>query len=250
MMLTVLYFGVFLGVLVGRATCGPARKQANLFHEAEEELSQAKEQLSLKQQEEQQHEIEAKERAEARAQQGTNTTDAPELTTPKQEEEQEQAEEAQQERKREIDRLQDNQRACWKEVENYRVELVKAQRAEAHVKEGIQRSLAFVPMLCVLMIAVRMRAVQIHIRDPQPWAQFTMYVATCAVSTQVLASICWACFVRTDALSSTEVGLFGKVAAIFILAVRYIAAISLYVAMVALVVALTSMQQNAMEVSY
>merc|ERR1719161_1838044 len=38
MLLTVLYFGVFLGVLVGRATCGPARKQAAAINEAVDEL--------------------------------------------------------------------------------------------------------------------------------------------------------------------------------------------------------------------
>merc|ERR1719272_2743073 len=132
------------------------------------------------------------------------------------------------------------------EIAEKRMELSQSQNSEAQVCEGVQRSLAFVPMLCVIMIAVRMRAMQVLIRDPQPWAQVTMYVATSAVTTQVLASILWACFVRADnvALSCQEVGLAGKVAAILILFVRYIAAIALYVAVIALVVALTSMQQG------
>merc|ERR1719247_1448219 len=133
-----------------------------------------------------------------------------------------------------------------------KIELLRSQHIEESVRAGVQRSLAFVPMLCVLMIAVRMRAMQLHIRDPQAWAQLTMYVASSAVTTQVLASICWACFVRADdfALSCAEVGLIGKVAAIVILAVRYIAAIALYMAMIALVVALTSMQQGMSIAAY
>jgi len=145
-----------------------------------------------------------------------------------------------------VEQLRQQVLRAKEELQDQREELSHAQNSEAQVCEGVQRSLAFVPMLCVIMIAVRMRAMQVHIRDPQPWAQITMYVATCAVTTQVVASILWACFVRADevALSCAEVGLAGKLAAILILFVRYIAAMALYVAMIALVVALTSMQQG------
>jgi len=218
MMLTVLYFGVFLGVLVGRATCGPARKQASIVTEALDELR-------------------AEEQTLARALQGQRERQArdPELV-----------DESEEQENIRVQQLKEQVMQARTEIAEKRMELSQSQNSEAQVCEGVQRSLAFVPMLCVIMIAVRMRAMQVHIRDPQPWAQLTMYVATTAVTTQVLASILWACFVRADdvALSCAEVGLGGKVAAIFILFVRYIAAIALYVAMIALVVALSSMTQG------
>lgn len=223
MLLTVLYFGVFLGVLVGRATCGPARKQAALTNEAEDNLWAAVQTLES-------------------AQQGLNEKESrePEMDDVIDENE-----------SRILDQLKEQVQLAKESAQEVRAELSHAQEAENQVRDGIQRSLAFVPMLCVLMIAVRMRAMQIHIRDPQPWAQITMYVASAAVTTQVLASILWACFVRADdcALSCGEVGLCGKVSAILILVVRYVAALVLYVAMIALVVALTSMQQG-MSVAY
>jgi len=218
MLLTVLYFGVFLGVLVGRATCGPARKQAACVNQAEDELWDAVQTLDS-------------------AQQGLDEKPGsdPELGDVTHENE-----------SRILDQLKQQVQKAKEGVRELREELVRAQEAENQVRDGIQRSLAFVPMLCVLMIAVRMRAIQIHIRDPQPWAQITMYVASAAVTTQVLASILWACCVKADdiALSCGEVGLCGKVSAILILVVRYVAALVLYVAMIALVVALTSMQQG------
>jgi hypothetical protein len=227
MLLTVLYFGVFLGVLVGRATCGPARKQAAFVNEAEEDLQAATDKLDAAQ--------EALDERQKRQKQD------PELVDPMDESE-----------SRDLYELKEQEKKAKEQLQEQRAELCRAQASEAHVREGVQRSLAFVPMLCVLMIAVRMRAMQLHIRDPQPWAQITMYVASSAVTTQVLASICWACFVRADdfALSCAEVGLIGKVAAIVILAVRYIAAIALYMAMIALVVALTSMQQGMSIAAY
>jgi len=147
---------------------------------------------------------------------------------------------------RRVEELKEQVKAAKEELQECRAGLRLAQASEAQVRDGVQRSLAFVPMLCVIMIAVRMRAMQVHIRDPQPWAQVMMYIATAAVTTQVLASILWACFVTADdfALSCGEVGLVGKVAAIIILAVRYIAAISLYMGMIALVIALISMQHE------
>lgn len=217
MLLTVLYFGVFLGVLVGRAACGPARKQAVFAAEAEDELWDAIQQLDSAQQGVKEREAGSPEQGDVSGDQETSK----------------------------LENLEQQVKRSKERVLEHRNEHLQACESENIVRDGIQRSLAFVPMLCVLMIAVRMRAMQILIRDPQPWAQITMYVATAAVSTQVLASILWACFVRADdvALSCGEVGLVGKVAAILILAVRYIAAISLYMAMIALVVALTSMNQ-------
>lgn len=218
MLLTVLYFGVFLGVLVGRAVCGPARKQAAFVNEAVEEYLALEQDLSEAMQSLREHESRDPEQNDV----------------------------VEEQENRRVEQLKEELQSAKDELQDRRALLRQAQASEAQVREGVQRSLAFVPMLCVIMIAVRMRAMQVHIRDPQPWAQITMYVASAAVTTQVLASILWACFVRADdfALSCGEVGLVGKVAAIFILAVRYIAALSLYAAMIALVVALTSMQQG------
>lgn len=224
MLLTVLYFGVFLGVLIGRAACGPARKMAGFVNEAIEELLASEHELRLAMQNLREHESRDPESNDVVGEQEN----------------------------RRVEQLKEQVWGAKEELQDRRAELRLAQASEAQVREGVQRSLAFVPMLCVIMIAVRMRAMQVHIRDPQPWAQITMYIATAAVTTQVLASILWACFVRADdfALSCGEVGLVGKVAAIIILAVRYIAAISLYMAMIALVVALTSMQQGLSISSY
>merc|ERR1719362_483373 len=57
------------------------------------------------------------------------------------------------------------------------------------VLEGVQGVLAFVPMLCVMMIGVRLRAMQLRVRDPQQWAQTSMYVATIAVATQAFCCL-------------------------------------------------------------
>jgi hypothetical protein len=54
---------------------------------------------------------------------------------------------------------------------------------------NIENSLVFAPMLCVTMIGVRLRAMQLKIRDPQPWAQHAMYTATFAIVTQVACTL-------------------------------------------------------------
>lgn len=224
MLLTVLYFGVFLGVLVGRTVCGPVRKRAAAVNDAVDELRMAAQTLS-------------------KTKKGLREREArdPELS----------ADVVTEQTNRELGELEEKVKEAKAALHTRSEQLVEAKISEAQVREGVQRSLAFVPMLCVIMIAVRMRAMQVRVRDPQPWAQVTMYVATSAVTTQVLASILYACFVRADdmELSCSEVGVVGKVIAIIILVVRYISAISLYIAMIALVVALVSMQHENMMAS-
>jgi len=224
MLLTVLYFGVFIGVLVGRVMCGAARKHATAVTESSSELVEAEQTLRELVQG---LEHETREREKRDPELVEVAVGQKESQDPKQ--------------------LQDDVQRIKEELQERRGLLGRAQASEANVRDGAQRSLAFVPMLCVIMISVRMRAMQVHIRDPQPWAQITMYIATLAVTTQVVASILWACFVRADdvALSCGEVGLIGKVVAIIILVIRYVAAVALYMAMIALVVALTSMSQSA-----
>jgi hypothetical protein len=239
MLLTVLYFGVFLGVLVGRAFCGPARKKAFALNETEDEYNELYRELLA--------ETQKRNERERRDPERHDVTDEEEAVP--------------------IEELQEQVEDKKRKVVKARLELWNAQASEAQVREGVQRSLAFVPMLCVLMIAVRMRAMQIHIRDPQPWAQITMYVATAAVTTQVLASILYACLTdgshqpdeddltndlckAESSLSGGDVGLFGKVAAVILLMVRYVAATALYATMIALVFALTSMQHDTSIMPY
>merc|ERR1719454_1439104 len=45
----------------------------------------------------------------------------------------------------------------------------------------VARALAFVPMLCVMMLALRLRAMHLGLPDPQPWAQKAMWIATISV---------------------------------------------------------------------
>lgn len=113
----------------------------------------------------------------------------------------------------------------------------------ASVLVGVQRSLAFVPMLCVMMIAVRLRAMQLKVRDPQSWAQSAMYIATFAVITQVGCSLCSGD--GEDKLEDADremPDIAVKVATIAILSLRYAAAIALYTAVAALIAALLVME--------
>jgi len=109
---------------------------------------------------------------------------------------------------------------------------------------GIQRSLAFAPMLCVTMIACRMRAMQLQVRDPQQWAQTAMYVAALAVIIQVACSLC-PMVGDSDSNRFDETDVAGKVAAIALLALRHVAAATLYVAVAVLVAALLFMEPAA-----
>lgn len=116
----------------------------------------------------------------------------------------------------------------------------------ASVLNGVQRSLAFVPMLCVMMIAVRLRAMQLKVRDPQSWAQSTMYVATFAVIVQVGCSLCSAgCDDGFDDPDREMPDIAVKVATIALLTVRYAAAMALYCAVAVLIAALLIMEPES-----
>lgn len=116
------------------------------------------------------------------------------------------------------------------------------------VLESVQGALAFVPMLCVMMIAVRLRAMQLRIRDPQEWAQTGMYAATIAVATQAVCSLGACASKETDEDDEFDecrpgsINLLGKVIVIILLAVRYLAAVVLYICVAALIVSLISME--------
>lgn len=104
-------------------------------------------------------------------------------------------------------------------------------------------ALAFAPMLCAMMVAVRLRAVMLHRRDPPFWAQAAMYCATFALTTQALTSVLLAA-VSSDDDDDEERSPSAKMANIFLLVFQYIAAALLYVALAALIVALFVMSAS------
>mmetsp|Transcript_7720 Transcript_7720/g.20811 ORF Transcript_7720/g.20811 Transcript_7720/m.20811 type:complete len:611 (-) Transcript_7720:226-2058(-) len=115
----------------------------------------------------------------------------------------------------------------------------------ACVLNGVQRSLAFVPMLCVMMIAVRLRAMQLKMRDPQSWAQNSMYVATFAVIVQVGCSLVQSTEDSFDDPDREIPDIAVKVATIALLSVRYVATMTLYSAVAVLIAALLVMEPDA-----
>lgn len=105
---------------------------------------------------------------------------------------------------------------------------------------GVQRSLAFAPMLCVMMIGVRMRAMQIGVRDPPYWAQCCMLVATTAVITQVTCSI----LTESQAVGGQIVDkdAVTKLFLLSVLGIRYVASAVLFFSVASLMVSLAWMQ--------
>lgn len=57
------------------------------------------------------------------------------------------------------------------------------------VGQSVQSSLAFAPMLCVIMIGARLRAMETGERDPPLWGQRSMAVTTFAVVVKVACSM-------------------------------------------------------------
>lgn len=129
----------------------------------------------------------------------------------------------------------------------------KSRQRFAYTLAGVEHSLAFAPMLCVLMVTVRMRAIQLCIRDPQAWAQVMMYCATGAVLVQVTVAVIMVWLDPTvddddDAAESSATSqIWLKGALVCTLILRYIAATCLYVAMGALIVALFSMESDPLQ---
>ncbi|CAE7535700.1 unnamed protein product [Symbiodinium natans] len=99
---------------------------------------------------------------------------------------------------------------------------------------AVQRSLAFAPMLCVMMIGCRLRAMQIGVRDPPYWAQCSMMVATAAVVIQVKCSLVAESELMTEQLIDRDIAT--KVAVLLILALRYVASAILFLSVAALMV--------------
>merc|ERR1740121_1188947 len=98
------------------------------------------------------------------------------------------------------------------------------------------------------MIAVRLRAMQLGVRDPPSWAQTTMCVATAAVATQAMCNLC-SCSrgfgeeeeeddFREDKRPDS---ILSKVAAIVLEAMQRVAAAVLYASVAVLAVTLLLM---------
>lgn len=111
---------------------------------------------------------------------------------------------------------------------------VLAGKSAVRMLDGAQRALAFAPMLCITMMALRLRAMQLQRADPQPWAQNSMCVATVATVVQVLCSMRGA-VAEQDSLT-------GKLVAIVRLVLRHLAGAVLFLSMAALVLALLLME--------
>jgi len=126
--------------------------------------------------------------------------------------------------------------------------LLRVRKWATVVVDAVGRALAFVPMLCVMMIALRLRAMHLGLPDPPPWAQTAMWVATASVVVQVMCSL-FMCVADGEALDAAAAdegdaetpGALVKVVAIALTALRYLAASVLYVSAAVLIGALVAM---------
>lgn len=113
---------------------------------------------------------------------------------------------------------------------------------------AVQSDLAFAPMLCVMMIGVRLRAMQLRLRDPQPWAQTAMYAASYSVLVHVSCSLLCPAPVSNAGgdgnFDAKELALVSKAGIIALLALRYIASVALFVSVGVLIAALVSMDPD------
>merc|ERR1719253_449291 len=98
--------------------------------------------------------------------------------------------------------------------------------------QDTQRSLAFAPMLSLMMIGVRLRAMQVGVRDPQSWAQVAMYIASFSIVAQVVVSA----IVPQQGFDALNVA--HKVVFVALLTVTAVARVCLYAAVIALITAL------------
>jgi hypothetical protein len=137
---------------------------------------------------------------------------------------------------------------------------VKDQSAQRRLEVFVdlaKQALAFVPMLCVMMIALRLRAVQLLYHDPQVFAQHTMWVATSMIIIQVVVAIPMVLLAKNENDESDEEeqddddegrnGLCLKASVIVMLSLRYAAALGLYLSMAVLIFALFAMEPHPAE---
>jgi hypothetical protein len=121
--------------------------------------------------------------------------------------------------------------------------------------DGLQNSLAFAPMLCVLMIGVRLRAIQLDVQDPPSWATQAMWTASISVVAKVLCSTATHRESREDGASSSddEAAIASswkhrspgeKLTAIVLLAITLLATFFFYIAVSVLIVAVFLMESE------
>jgi hypothetical protein len=130
-------------------------------------------------------------------------------------------------------------------------------RWSSSVADCLQNSLAFAPMLCVMMIGVRLRAMQLGVQDPPPWAQVAMWIASVSVVAKVVCSMVTTALEprEADASSSDEDAAAAsswkkrtaaeKLVAIALLATTLLATFLLYIAVSVLIVAVFVMESEA-----
>lgn len=135
---------------------------------------------------------------------------------------------------------------------------VKAQSTQRRLEVFVdlaKQALAFVPMLCVMMIALRLRAVQLLHHDPQVFAQHTMWVATSMIIIQVLVAVPMVLLAKNEADEADEEdadeegsnGICRKAAMLVMLVLRNAAALGLYLSMAVLIFALFAMESHPAE---
>lgn len=132
---------------------------------------------------------------------------------------------------------------------------IKAQSLQRRLEVFVdlsKQALAFVPMLCVMMIALRLRAVQLGSHDPQVFAQHTMWVATSMIVIQVVCAPFMVLLAKNEADEEDgdeegQSGIWRKFAVIGLLVLRYAAALGLYIAMAVLIFALFAMESHPAE---
>lgn len=113
-------------------------------------------------------------------------------------------------------------------------------------------ALAFVPMLCVMMIGLRLRAVQLGNHDPQVFAQHTMWVATSMIVIQVVVAIPMVLLAKNEADEEDgddegRQGIWRTAAVIGMVVLRHAAALGLYLSMAVLIFALFAMESHPAE---
>jgi len=111
--------------------------------------------------------------------------------------------------------------------------------------ESAKSTVQFAPMLCVLFIATRMRALQISDNKgaPQGWAQDGMYLASWSLLIQFLMCLIMPLFTgatyQTDSLdgsvSATKEPVKNQMGAYVVTVVRYLALIALYVGVICVI---------------
>jgi len=105
------------------------------------------------------------------------------------------------------------------------------------VGNSVQASLAFAPMLCIIMIGARLRAMEVGARDPPLWGQRSMAITTFAVFIKVACSMM--SLDENEMLESKDAAT--KMCTIVRLVLEYIASVVTFLGVTLLLIALSWM---------